>query len=74
MRAASPVALDHSLLVLLVLFATIGLNIWLLTIIPKGFFPQQDTGLMTGSVQGDQSISFQLMSQKLTQMMSIVQP
>ena len=66
------VALDHSLLVLLVLFATIGLNVWLLTIIPKGFFPQQDTGLMTGSVQGDQSISFQLMSQKLTQMMSLV--
>jgi multidrug efflux pump len=67
------VALDHSLLILLIFFCTIGLNIWLIGIIPKGFFPQQDTGLMIGSLQADQSISFQLMSQKLTQMMSIVQ-
>jgi multidrug efflux pump len=65
-------ALDHSYLVLLVLGATIALNIWLLGIIPKGFFPEQDTGRLTGSLQADQSISFQLMSNKLTQMMDIV--
>jgi len=67
------VALDHSVLVLLILACTIGLNVWLIMIIPKGFFPEQDTGRVTGSLQGDQSISFQSMSKKLTQMMSIVQ-
>jgi multidrug efflux pump len=65
-------ALDHRLLVLLTLFATVALNVFLLTIIPKGFFPTQDTGRMTGNLQADQSTSFQLMSQKLTQMMDIV--
>ena len=65
-------ALDHSLLVLLVLIVTIGANVWLISVIPKGFFPQQDTGRLTGNLQGDQSISFQLMSKKLTQIMAIV--
>jgi multidrug efflux pump len=67
------VALDHSFIVAIVLFATVGLNIWLIAIIPKGFFPQQDTGRLVGALQADQSISFQLMSKKLTQMMAIVQ-
>ena len=65
--------LDHNLLVLTVLACTIVLNVVLLVIIPKGFFPLQDTGRMIGSLQADQSISFQSMSKKLTQMMSIVQ-
>jgi multidrug efflux pump len=64
--------LDHSVLVLLSLAATIALNVWLIHIIPKGFFPEQDTGLMIGGIQGDQSSSFQLMSKKLTEMMKIV--
>jgi len=67
------VALDHCWLVLLVLIGAIALNIWLITIIPKGFFPEEDTGRLTGSLQADQSISFQMMSKKLTQMMAIVQ-
>ena len=67
------VALDHHFLVLLVLAVTIAANVWLVYIIPKGFFPEQDTGRMVGSLQGDQSVSFQSMSQKLTQMMAIVQ-
>ncbi len=67
------VALDHSLLVLLLLLVTIGLNVWLIRIIPKGFFPEQDTGRLIGVLQADQSISYQLMSQKLRQMMAIVQ-
>ncbi len=66
-------SLDHNFLVLAVLVATIGLNVVLLVIIPKGFFPTQDTGRLIGSLQADQSISFQMMSQKLTQMMAIVQ-
>jgi multidrug efflux pump len=46
---------------------------WLLIVsIPKGFFPQEDTGRLLGNLQADQNISFQLMSKKLTQMMSIV--
>ncbi|WP_419727832.1 efflux RND transporter permease subunit [Lichenicola sp.] len=65
--------LKHNPLVLLVLVATIGLNAWLLVIIPKGFFPTQDNSRLLGSMQADQSISFQAMSRKLTQMMAIVQ-
>ena len=58
---------------MLVLVATIGLNVYLFVIIPKGFFPQEDTGLLVGGIQADQSISFQLMKQKLAQFMEIVQ-
>jgi len=54
------------------LFATIVLNGYLFTIIPKGFFPQQDTGLMIGGVQADQSISFQLMKTKLAKFVQLV--
>jgi multidrug efflux pump len=67
------VILKHGLLVLLVLAGTIALNVWLIVVIPKGFFPTQDTGRLIGNLQGDQSISFQSMSKKLTQMMTIVQ-
>ena len=65
--------LDHNWLVLTVLLATVALNVVLLTAIPKGFFPTQDTGRLIGNLQADQSISFQAMSQKLTQMISIIQ-
>jgi multidrug efflux pump len=66
-------ALRHSRLVLMIFIATICLNVELFIIVPKGFFPQQDTGRLVGSLQADQSISFQAMSRKLRQMMSIVQ-
>ena len=66
-------ALDHDWLVLAVLAATVVMNVALLVVIPKGFFPTQDTGRLIGQLQADQSISFQSMSQKLTQMMAIVQ-
>jgi multidrug efflux pump len=65
-------ALRHPLLVVLILFATVGLNVYLFVKIPKGFFPQQDTGRMTGGIQADQSISFQLMRRKLTQFVNII--
>jgi multidrug efflux pump len=54
------------------MLATIGLNVYLYIIIPKGFFPPQDTGRLVGGLSGDQSISFQLMSQKLKQFIDIV--
>ena len=66
-------ALRHMRLVALVLVATVGLNVCLYVIVPKGFFPQQDTGLLIGGIQADQSISFQLMKQKMTRFMSIIQ-
>jgi len=65
-------ALRHPLLIMLILLATIVLNVHLYRVIPKGFFPQQDTGLMIGGVQADQSISFQLMKTKLAKFVSLV--
>jgi multidrug efflux pump len=65
-------SLRHRPLVLAILIATVCLNIYLFTIIPKGFFPEQDTGRIVGSIQADQSTSFQLMEKKLAQLMSIV--
>ncbi len=66
-------ALNHSFVVLIILAATCYTNYKLYTIVPKGFFPQQDTGRINGSIQADQSISFQLMRQKLQQFVSIIQ-
>jgi multidrug efflux pump len=66
-------SLRHSALVLLVLLVTVGLNVVLYVIVPKGFFPQQDTGRLIGGLQADQSISFQAMQGKLAQLMAIVQ-
>ena len=66
-------ALDHSRIVLFIFLGAIVLNVWLFIIVPKGFFPEEDTGRLVGSLQADQSVSFQLMTQKLRQMMSIVQ-
>ena len=57
---------------MLILAAVLGLNFYLYDIIPKGFFPQQDTGRVIGIIQADQSISFQLMQQKLTQFVTII--
>jgi multidrug efflux pump len=66
-------ALHHSRLVLGIFFAAIALNVFLFYVVPKGFFPQQDTGRLVGTLQADQSVSFQLMTQKLRQMTAIVQ-
>jgi multidrug efflux pump len=65
-------ALNHAALVMLTLLLTIGLNVYLFTIIPKGFFPQQDTGRLIGNIQADQSISFQLMREKLAEFITIM--
>jgi multidrug efflux pump len=65
-------ALRHPAMIILILVGTVVLNWHLFTIIPKGFFPQQDTGRLIGRVQADQSISFQAMQQKLSQFLAIV--
>jgi multidrug efflux pump len=64
--------LDHGLLIMLILLATIVLNGVLYYYIPKGFFPQQDTGRLIGNIQADQSISFQAMRRKLADFVEIV--
>ena len=65
-------ALEHPLMIILMFVAAIGLNVYLYIVIPKGFFPQQDTGRIVGIIQADQSISFQLMQQKLSQFVGII--
>ncbi|MBV9268372.1 MAG: multidrug efflux RND transporter permease subunit [Acidobacteriaceae bacterium] len=65
--------LRHSALMLLVTIATIALNVYLFVRIPKGFFPEQDTGRMMGNFIGDQSISFQAMSLKMQRLVKVVQ-
>ena len=66
------VALRHPRAIMLVLVATVALNVWLIDIIPKGFFPTQDTGRLTGVLRGDQAVSFQAMQRKLVEMIAIV--
>ena len=66
-------ALRHGGLVMLILFGAVCLNVVLFSVIPTGLFPTQDTGRMVGSLQADQSVSFQAMTQKLRQMIDIVQ-
>ena len=65
-------ALRHPRLMMLILAATIGLNVYLYVIVPKGFFPQQDVGRMIGSIQADQGVSFQAMRLKLADFIEIV--
>jgi hydrophobe/amphiphile efflux-1 (HAE1) family protein len=63
--------LDHSLLVLIIAIATLALNVFLYIVIPKGFFPQQDTGRLNGNIVADQSISFEAMQRKIAQLSAI---
>jgi multidrug efflux pump len=65
-------ALEHPFSVVVILLAVFGLNFYLYDVIPKGFFPQQDTGRLVGFIQADQSISFQLMQKKLAQFVDII--
>ena len=58
-------ALRHSRIMMLLLLATIGLNVYLYGVIPKGFFPQQDTGMMIGFFSTDDGTSFESMKPKL---------
>jgi multidrug efflux pump len=65
-------ALGNKGLVLLLLVAVIALNVYLFIIVPKGFFPQQDTGQLNGGLRADQSISFQAMQQKLKAFVNLI--
>jgi multidrug efflux pump len=64
--------LDHPALILLVFLGTLVLNVFLVVKIPKGFFPQQDTGVMTGGMQGPQDTSFYAMRGAVQQAVKII--
>ena len=65
-------SLHHQAIVMAMFAATIALTVILYIALPKGFFPEQDTGRLIGSIQADQSISFQAMKKKLEQLQAIV--
>ena len=65
-------ALRHWIVTLSILLVTIGLNWYLFTIVPKGFFPQQDNGMMFAGIQASQSTSFQAMRQILADDAAII--
>lgn len=75
-QRAYEVSLDWALaarwLVLLILVLVIFLNGFLFLRVPKGFFPQQDTGQIGGGIRADQSISFQQMQDKMRQLVEII--
>jgi multidrug efflux pump len=65
-------ALTHGPTLMLILALTVAINVYLYIVVPKGFFPQQDTGRLVGTIQADQSISFQAMREKLAYFVNTV--
>ena len=64
--------LRHPAITLAILLGTIALNVDLFIHVPKGFFPQQDSGRLTGSIQADQDVSFQAMERLVDQFATVV--
>jgi multidrug efflux pump len=64
--------LRHPRIMLGLTLATMALSGYLYTVVPKGFFPQQDTGRISGRIQAAEDISFQAMRQKLTEIVEII--
>ncbi|KQT34388.1 efflux RND transporter permease subunit [Methylophilus sp. Leaf414] len=65
-------AIRHSALILMLFFVAIGSNVYLYSIVPKGFFPLQDTGRLQGNFEGDQNLSFWAMREKVDQFMRVI--
>ena len=65
-------ALENPALMLIVLVLTIALNVVVIIKIPKGFFPQQDTGAIVGGVQGPQDASFPFMNFSVLQLVKVI--
>ncbi|MBK5274558.1 MAG: multidrug efflux RND transporter permease subunit [Desulfuromonadales bacterium] len=65
-------ALRHSRLMMFIMLITVAANVYLFRIIPKGFFPEQDTGRISGNIQAAQDISFQAMEKKLARIVEII--
>jgi multidrug efflux pump len=66
-------ALDNPKTIMFLLLLAVVMNVYLLIIVPKGFFPTVDEGRMQGGIRADQSISFQLMQKKFVQFVKIIQ-
>ncbi len=64
--------LRHKRFIFAVAIIMVVVNVWLYIIVPKGFFPQQDTGRMVGVIMGDQDVSFQDMNAKTNEFIRIV--
>src|ERR1700722_17859623 len=64
--------LRHQFLILIVMLSTLGFTVYLYIAIPKGFFPQQDTGRLSGAMQADQGTSFQAMKERMLQVVKTV--
>ncbi len=65
-------ALRHSRLMLTLTIVTVAVNVGLFILVPKGFFPEQDTGRISGTIQAEQDISFQAMKNKFTEVVNII--
>ena len=65
-------SLDNPKTIMFILFVTIVMNVFLFTIVPKGFFPQVDEGRIFGNIRGDQSISYQAMQKKFVEFANIL--
>ncbi len=71
-RRSLAVVLEHPGMTLVVLLLTIAVNVVLIIRIPKGFFPQQDTGILQGGVQGPQDSSFPAMDNSIRQLVGVI--
>ncbi|MDY0203941.1 MAG: efflux RND transporter permease subunit [Desulfovibrio desulfuricans] len=67
-----PVVLRHPRLTMFVLLLVVAANVWMYIIVPKGFFPMQDTGVIIGGIRADQSASFQAMQSKLAKLVEVI--
>src|SRR5262249_8686653 len=65
-------SLKNPVTILIILALAVVFNVYLWFVVPKGFFPQQDTGALMGGIRADQTISFQAMEQKFRQFMRII--
>jgi len=65
-------ALRHSRFMILLMLSVVVVSVILFVTIPKGYFPEQDSGRLSGGIQADQSISFQAMTVKLSQVIDII--
>jgi multidrug efflux pump len=71
-RRTLPWVLEHPTPTLIVLFLTIALNVVLIVKIPKGFFPAEDTGAISGGLQGPQDASFPTMNDAIQQIGNVI--
>ena len=71
-RVTLDVVLRHQFITLLVFFATVGCTVWLYIAIPKGFFPQQDTGVVIGISEAGQDVSFKEMMRRQEALIEVV--